>query len=517
MVSLSNDRPGSWWSVVTVFDLSCPVMLRFEDFVLPPKGAPSCGLVVARRQPADLAACPPEDRRTLPSPTRHLTRPQRGSRLAFGAALCGVLGIAFGGCEHAAPPTAPTNTISKTGLGLPGNWVSTPRLFASGVSVADLAVTPGRAIASTRGPATSKLVTLGETGTMQPFAPGFFADEDVFCPLEVAPGIGDFPQGDIYVGRRSELWRLSTDGLSLALFGQLPSGAGDFVGLAFDPVGGFGYELVVLTDQGAVYRVNEYGAVAYIGSVGPGARGPSVAPASFGTFAGQLLVGVPALSELRAIDNCGRVSTVLLWSGVSGAFALPESPRAYGTSGYAAFFVTGDGRVFGYPLADLEGRRGQVLLTSLYRSGSGIAWAEPGGYRAQPFSRSMGPEVAAGIVHLPRVTLVDIEIFPGVSPKVMTLGSTVDVPAVVYGAVGFDPRILAGGEILLAGAVPVSKSPSVPGTFTDLNGDGRIDLLMRFRAAEMQLAPGQTEVELDCLSLAGERVQGTGHLDLLVP
>ena len=460
-----------------------------------------------------------EGLRDLPTPLRHRLSLRRVAGLAAALLLAASLGC--GPLEPQAPASPssghPETDLGKSGLGLPGNWLSTPRLFAAGPEIVALAATPGRLIASTRGPAPSKLLWITETGQMQPFAPGFLAPPDAVCPLEVAPGVGDFPQGGIYVGLANEVWLLAPDGSESALLATLPEPEAEIIGLSFDLAGQFGFDLVALARSGGVYRVDGSGRTLRVGSLGPGGSGPSVAGPEFGVFSGQLLVAFPGASELRAIDAGGTVRTVLLWSGVSGAYALPEAPRAFGSSGGGFFVATGAGQLYQFPLADIDARGGQVILTSIHRSGSGLVIPELSGYRTFPFSRSMGPEVAAAPVRRPVVMPITIEIMPGQNPKVLVLGTMDWVTVGVFASTGFTPSSLHGGEVRFAGAAPFSKSGVNIGTSTDLNGDGRLDLLVRFRTADMQLPLGDAQLTFEGAALTGDQVRGSGHLLVLAP
>jgi hypothetical protein len=297
-----------------------------------------------------------------------------------------------------------------------------------------------------------------------------------------------------------------------ARFATVPGENTTITGLAFDTVGSFQNELLALTHSGDVFRIDPFASVEYVGTFGPGASGPTVAASSFGAHAGRLLVAFPKLSEVRAIDPAGNVSVVLQWSGVSSVRSLPAVPRAFGATGGALFVATSTGAVYRYPLADVASRGGQLLLSSMHRSGSGIAVAEPGGYRTLPFSRSMGPEIGASFVRRPVVTPITIEILPGAASKVLVSTSTVPVPVALFATAWFSPASLVGGEVSLAGASPATKIRTTGDSYRDLNGDGRFDLVVQFRPSDMQLPLGDATLMLDGLSLEEERVRGTEHV-----
>lgn len=433
--------------------------------------------------------------------------------------LGGLAWFVGAGCQVEPSPVAPSvpPAVEKSGIGIPSGWLSTPRLFTTGTRIESIAATPSRMLGSTLGEAPSKLVQITETGAIQPFAPGFTAPSDVACPLEVAAGVGAFGEDAVLAGCGSDVWLLAQDGSTATVLASLPAEDGDITGLAFDPTGGFGYRLLVLARTGAVHQVDAAGRVTRVGAVGPGASGPSVASARFGRFAGQLLVAFPAASEVRALDSAGNVSFVLRWPGVVGAFAVPDAPCAFGATGGALFVATENAQVYRYPLADLAPRGGAVLLTSIYRSGSGIATAVAGICTTRAFGRSMGRERAAGFVRRPAVLPVRIEIMPGVANKVILLGSTSLIPVGLLASTGFVPASLNGGEVTFAGAYPVTRGRARLGTYADLNGDGQLDILLQFRAAEMQLAQGSATLVFEGTAIEGDRVRGSGRVLVLAP
>jgi hypothetical protein len=405
--------------------------------------------------------------------------------------------------------------LGKASRGVGGNWVSNPRLFASGPRFVSLASTPTQLLATTDGTTSAPLVSISETGVLQPFGTGFTVTPGTPCYVEVAPGFGEFAQGMILFGAGSELWQLAPDGRAALSFATLPAGDGAIAGLTFDTVGALHYDLVVLTTTGSVYYVDPSGQVIRIGSVGVGGRGASVATAGLGRFAGQVLVAFPAEHEVRALDAAGNLNVVLRWSGVSGAWSVPDDPRAYGETGAAVFVATEAGELFRYPLTDLAGHAGGLLLTSSLCSGSGMATCRNNNFTTQAFSRFMGGERAATFVRRQAYTLVNIEVLPGVAPKTIGYGSTTLVPVAILAGPGVSPRLLEGSEVRCSGADFVETPRQRTGFYRDVNGDGKLDLVVRFRPADMRLTPGDTALSLECTTLGGDQVRGTGAVHVL--
>lgn len=439
---------------------------------------------------------------------------RRGRAPLVGAAG---LAVALSGCMPESSPTGPTPpTAAEKAVVRVGNWLSTPHLFVSDVQLRSLAASPGRLLGSTTGPSFAKLVTISETGTLQSFAPVFAPSPEAECHLEVADGTGVFETGSVLVGVGSEIWHLSFDGSTAIVLAELPAAHGPVTGLVLDVGGAFAYELLALTAQGPVHRISATGRVLQVGDLGPGGSGPAIAPSGFTGFAGSLLVAFPATSEVRALHPSGAVSTPLLWSGVAGVHAVPAAPRAFGETDGALFLATSGGQVYRYPLADVSARGGALYLTTIHRSGSGLIVPEPGGFRMHAFSRFVGVEVAAGFVRRPLVTPIGIDLMPGVFPKVINVGSTTPVTVALLAATGFVPSSLQGGEILFAGAPAVIGAR---GTWTsaDVNADGRLDLLVRFRPSEMQLVSGDATLTLEATALEGDRLHGTARALVLEP
>jgi hypothetical protein len=405
----------------------------------------------------------------------------------------------------------------KASRGLGGNWLSTPVLFASGPHMYSLAATPTRLLATTDGTTTPTLVSISDSGELQPFGKGLLVPVGTPGYVEIAPGLGDFVQGTVLLGAGLEIWLIAPEGQAAEALASIPGGGGDIAGLTFDTVGAFHYDLLALTTLGVVYRIDAEGRIFHIGDVGPGGHGPSVAPSSFGHLAGQLLVAFPAVHDVRALDATGNVSLALRWSGVSGAWTVPDSPRGFFDTGSTLFLATEAGQIYRYPLKDLAARAGSVLLTSALCSGSGLASSRSDVLSTLAFSRFMGGEVAAAFVRRPAVTLVTLELQPGVTPKTIVYGSTTLLPVAIFAGPGFSPRVLEGGEVRFAGANAVETPRQQLGTYQDVNGDGKLDLVVQFRPSEMQLQAGDATLMLEATALAGDQVRGSVNVRVFSP
>lgn len=411
---------------------------------------------------------------------------------------------------------SPEGGAEKASRGLTGNWISQPRLFASGVRLISIAGSPTQLLATTEG-GPAPLVSITETGEMRAFATGFTLPGSAPWYVEVAPGLGAFPPGAILLGAGVEVWQLAPDGRAALALTSLPALDGNIAGLAFDGAGSLHYDLVALTDSGTVYRIDGGGNALRIGSVGPGGRGLTVASTLFGRYAGNVMVAFPSEHTVRALDAAGNLSVALLWSGVSGAWTVPDDPRSFGDTEATLFVATESGDLFRYPLRDLVAHGGGILLTSDLCSGSGLTTCRSNNFTTRSFSRYMGRERAAAFVHRPAYTQVNIEIHPGLPSKTIDYGSTTLVPVALLAGPGFSPQLLEGGDVRLAGATFVETPRQRMGVYQDVNGDGKVDLVLRFRPADMQLVPGQAVLPLEGTGLAGDQVRGAGSVQVLIP
>jgi hypothetical protein len=448
-------------------------------------------------------------------PAIHISRDRAAA--AAVAVLALVAGCSF---DRGLEPPASRSAGPAPGKAAPlftHDWVSQPRRFASGLRVTSFAATPSRLLGATVGSAPAKLVTFTETGGIAPFAPHFAPPSELACLLEIAAGVGDFAPDAVFVACGSDLWQLPEDGSTASRLASLPAADGAITALRSDTTGGLGFDLVALTTGGGLFRIAADGRVERVGDAGPGARGLAIASNRLTAFAGQVLVAFPAASEVRALNGAGQWSLVTRWSGVSGLASIPEYPRAFGATGAACFLATEGGDVHGFPVSDLVGRGGEVVMTTDHASGSGLIVPQGTGYMTRPFGPFVGREVAVAMVRRPAVQSVRIDIWPGSAGSAITIGSDALVPVAVMAGIGFATADLDRGDLTLAGAAPVPIGRRSIGCRFDFDADGRLDLLLCFRAAEMQLEPGERTLQLDAVMPDGDRVRGRDRTLVVTP
>lgn len=145
-------------------------------------------------------------------------------------------------------------------------------------------------------------------------------------------GLGGFGSRDVFAGSQFEgnVYRFSNDGSTQSLFA---SGlVGGVRGIAFDPFGNYGNNMLVTTSIGNVYSVNSTGTATLLANVGGDAEGLDFAPQQFGNIsAGTLVVVSEGTGRLNAITSGGAMTDLGL------QFSTPEMlsfvPTNLGISG----------------------------------------------------------------------------------------------------------------------------------------------------------------------------------------
>lgn len=145
-------------------------------------------------------------------------------------------------------------------------------------------------------------------------------------------GLGGYGSRHVFAGSQFEgnIYRFSNDGSSQSLF---TSGlVGGVRGIAFDPFGVYGNNMLVTTNIGNVYTVNSAGTATFLANVGGDAEGLDFAPQAFGNIAaGTLVVVSEGTGRLNAITSNGTKTDLGL------QFSAPEMlsfvPTNLGISG----------------------------------------------------------------------------------------------------------------------------------------------------------------------------------------
>lgn len=96
-------------------------------------------------------------------------------------------------------------------------------------------------------------------------------------------------------------------------------------------------------------------------------------------------------------------------------------------------------------------------------------------------------------------TVVTIDVLPESFPNVVTLGAGGRLPVAILSTAGFDATEIVPGSLRLASATTYGGADhpaDVQASEVDVNGDGRMDLLVKFRVDGLRLTPVDIIVDL---------------------
>jgi len=196
-----------------------------------------------------------------------------------------------------------------------------------------------------------------------PFAPGFSATKEVY--FAVSQGNAGFPEGYLYASAGRSIFEFTPTGSSWRVFSS-PPGASRISYLAFDTVGTWGHALFALDDDGLLWSITSDGAAKVLenfSNFGQGQQlkpeGIAVAPLSFGSFGGQLIITLQAADRVLAIpsNDTGNVATIARLPGEEPERVLVIPPES---DLYVASWVTG--MTYMMPAADLSRYVGSLVV-----------------------------------------------------------------------------------------------------------------------------------------------------------
>ncbi len=218
----------------------------------------------------------------------------------------------------------------------------------------------------------------------------------------VSPGGHGWPTHALYChAADGPIYRIAASGGVASVFATIPSSRPSDGALAFDTVGRFGGALLAATGGsdsgpgGVVYAIMPDGKTRCVGRyAGPGgAENITVAPASFGSAAGQALVCVDRhdhLGRLLAMDARGTVRTLvggLPW-GLNPVVSLVATAPAGGTPGlYVADWLSRS--LLFAPGDQLHAYRGDVFVGAERRGYMFVVRPNGTGYTALPIRTNL--------------------------------------------------------------------------------------------------------------------------------
>lgn len=207
-------------------------------------------------------------------------------------------------------------------------------------------------------------------GSLQPFgAPlpissGSIGEIYVSSSLGLG-GFGSSAARDVFAGSEAagNIYRFSNDGSTQSLFASGLSG--DVRGIAFDPYGEYGFNMLVTTQSGNVYTVDSTGSATFLANVGGDAEGLDFTPQAFGSIPAHTLVVVSeGTGQLTAITPGGGKTDLGLHFGTPEMLSFV--PLNLGDSGnplegfYAANYSV---NVIKADASDFLAYRGDAVIT----------------------------------------------------------------------------------------------------------------------------------------------------------
>jgi hypothetical protein len=313
---------------------------------------------------------------------RILTRLASIATVLTASAALVVLGAAPAGADNGFPSvTTIANTTGPLGVAAMGTYLyeSGPyfnpdptqfpvQQYVNVVDAATVSVGPGYQIPSMLASAFCQSNSCPADYYVEPY-------------MAVSQGLGGFPAGDVFITQGANIYEMPAGGGPITLFTTVPGlfsnvplsgGYPEYAsGITFDNVGTFGYDMIVTSTNGSVWAVPFAGPATEIGNMGTVIEGPSVAPASFSAYAGDVLVAAEDQNAVLALSPAGVKSTVAIapsstvnWA--EGTQVVPSPlcgmPGPGGTN-YSWFgSMYGNSTVGGLPTSSFTGLSGDVVV-----------------------------------------------------------------------------------------------------------------------------------------------------------
>jgi hypothetical protein len=126
------------------------------------------------------------------------------------------------------------------------------------------------------------------------------------------------------------------------------------------------------------------------------------------------------------------------------------------------------------------------------------------------FGQSHSGRSDAYVVRIDQVTTVTIDIKPGRTSNDINLSSAGLVPVAILGSPGFDAATLDPETVELASAAVALRGNGTPmASLEDVNGDGRLDLVVHVDTEALELTDGDVEAEVRARTFSGTQLKGT--------
>lgn len=172
---------------------------------------------------------------------------------------------------------------------------------------------------------------------------------------------GGFAPGELFVGTGAPgvVARVAADGSTIRNpWITLPNETGLLGGLYVDRTGVFAGDLIVVTTQGGVWRINSSGQAALVANLGARLEGVTTVPNDpdrYGPWAGKILAGAEQQGKIYSIDPQGGSASLQLGINPQDIRLIPAHENFYGVD------LAGR-KLWGAPDAAFTGMIGDVLV-----------------------------------------------------------------------------------------------------------------------------------------------------------
>ncbi len=224
-------------------------------------------------------------------------------------------------------------------------------------------------------------------GTVTTFAPGTFGQFEL--KIAVSKGACAFPAGEVFVGNAYGLGTIgffSSTGSPLSpasvTLPTVTSSTGfefEDMGIVCDTTGTqFGGDLIAVTNDGRVFRINTSLSQALVTNLNEFLEGVTVAPVSFGPVGGQAIITKEFAGTVIAVSNTASVTTVMSGLqadpgiGVEWANFVPSPAQSYFVDLFQA------GAIGRAPAGEFFGFEGDLVVASEFPGRVDIIAFNPG-------------------------------------------------------------------------------------------------------------------------------------------
>jgi hypothetical protein len=246
--------------------------------------------------------------------------------------------------------------------------------------------------------------------------------------------------------------------------------------------------------------LNNEGSVAFFATLDAGGRGIFRSTGSTTTLIADHSGTLNSFGSTPSINDHGMVAFwASLDAGGAGIFTGPDPSTD-------KVIALGD-VLFGSTVVELTlGRQGlnnvgEIAFVARLADGT------RGVYLAKPVPVEIPPEVLPGT---PTEIHVFLDIKPGGNPNTIKLKDHGNVPFAILSTAAFDATTVDPATVTLAGApVKQKKRGTYKAGYEDVNGDGRVDLMLHVSPGDLQLDESSTQAVLTGRTYDGTPITGT--------